>query len=77
MALKLNIRKDIEDEMDELLAQTSIRSKTEYINQAIKVYNREMKREFELARLRRYFKTYRSPGKDVLHDFAAIRAPLY
>ncbi|GEM_PF-3469654 len=73
MALKLNIRADLEEEMKSLLPKTSVRSKTEYINEAIREYNQKVKREVELSRLRFYFKNYHEEGKKVLNDFRQIR----
>ncbi len=73
MALKLNIRPEIEEEIDNLLPQASVRSKTEYINRAIHEYNQKLKRELELAKLEKYFKTYKSAAKDTLSDFSKIR----
>ncbi len=72
MALKLNIQPDIEHDMDALLPQTKLRSKTHYINQAIAVYNQKLKREFQLARLKRYFKDYTQEAEEIMHDFGAL-----
>lgn len=74
MALKLNIRPDLEEEMESLLPQAQVRSKTEYINQAIASYNRELKRRLEIAKLRNYFKSYEKEAKEVLREFAALKS---
>lgn len=74
MALKLNIRPDLEEEMESLLPQAPVRSKTEYINQAIALYNRALKRRLEITRLKDYFKSYEKEAKVVLSEFAALKS---
>lgn len=74
MALKLNINPDIEREMECLVPRTSVRSKTEYINLAIREYNVRIKRQLELKKLGRYFSAYQEEGKSILNEFAKIRA---
>lgn len=73
MALKLNIRPELEEEIDRLLPKAQVRSKTEYINRAIELYNQQLKRELELKKLKEYFPTYRKEAKAVLHDFSRIK----
>ena len=75
MALKLNIRSDIEEEMDALLPRVHLRSKTEYINCAIAAYNRKLKRELELDKLKGYFKNYQTDAQEIMDDFEKIRPP--
>ena len=77
MALKLNIRPEIEEEMDHLLPAAPVRSKTDYINQAIKEYNQKLKRSLELTKLKFYFKKYQAEGKEILSDFQKIRKNSY
>jgi uncharacterized protein (UPF0276 family) len=73
MALKLNIRPELEDEIEKLLPQARVRSKTEYINEAIRAFNKNLKRQMELDRLRSYFKSYEKEGKSVLREFAKLK----
>ena len=73
MALKLNIRPEIEKEMDVLFVKSNLRSKTEYINEAIREYNQKLNREWELAKLRQYFKGSKGEEKSLLDDFSKIR----
>ncbi len=76
MALKLNIRPEIEEEMKTLLEKTTYRSKTEYINHAIEAYNEILKRSLEIKKLQSYFKTYKGEGKSTLDAFGKIRSDL-
>lgn len=76
MALKLNIKPEIEEEIERLLPKASARSKTEYINLAIHEYNQKLKREAELSKLEKYFKTYRSQAKEIMNDFSKVRKPV-
>jgi hypothetical protein len=55
MALKVNLRPEIERKMEELLPLSGARSKTEYINQAIRERNASLERRHAVERLRRYF----------------------
>jgi len=73
MALKLNIRPDLEEEIDHLLPKTNVRSKTEYINRAIEEYNQKLKRELKLTQLKNYFSTYQNEAQTVLRDFAQLK----
>lgn len=74
MALKLNIKPEIEEEMERLLPKAKARSKTEYINQAIQEYNRQLKRRLEISKLKQYFQSYREEGRKVLDEFARLRS---
>jgi metal-responsive CopG/Arc/MetJ family transcriptional regulator len=74
MALKLNIRPELEEEIDNLLPKANVRSKTEYINRAIEEYNQKLKRELKLAQLKTYFSTYRKEAQAVLSDFAQLKS---
>lgn len=73
MALKLNIRPEIEQEMEALLPQAHVRSKTEYINRAIQELNAKVKRLDALESLRKYFQSYRQEGQEVLSEFSRIK----
>jgi hypothetical protein len=73
MALKLNIKPEIEREMEILLTQTLVRSKTEYINIAIKEYNEKLKRHAALSKLKVYFLHYQSEAKKILNEYSQIR----
>ncbi len=73
MALKLNIRSDIEREMNTLLPKAAVRSKTQYINEAIREYNRKMKRQFQILKLKKYFKSYQKEGRVILDNFARLK----
>jgi hypothetical protein len=70
MALKLNIRPELEEEIDRLLPKAKLRSKTEYINRAIELFNSQLKREIELNKLREYFPSYLQEAQAILHDFS-------
>ena len=73
MALKLNIKPDVEEEMERLLSKLVVKSKTEYINRAIHEYNKKLNRDLELSRLRGYFKTYQAEGSEIMHEFSKVR----
>ncbi len=73
MALKLNIRWELEEEMEKLLPKAHVRSKTEYINQAIENYNHVVRRQIEINRLKPYFKSYQKEGKALLREFARLK----
>jgi hypothetical protein len=55
MALKLNLRPNVERDLEELLPLSGARSKTEYINQAIAEKNAELRTERQIEALRKYF----------------------
>jgi len=55
MAMKVNLKPDLEHEMEELLAISGARTKTEYINAAVRERNERIRRERHLAGLRAYF----------------------
>lgn len=76
MALKLNIKPEIEEEMERLFLAAHVRSKTEYINRAILEYNRKLKRETETAKLKSYFQTYQEEGKQTLREFSRLKRHL-
>lgn len=75
MALKLNIRPELDEEMDELYPLAGARSKTEYINMAIAELNRRIKRQQDVAVLKSYFADpgYQKEVKAVSRDFAKLR----
>ena len=73
MALKLNSRAELEEEMEALLPKAHVRSKTEYINRAIRAYNQILKRQIELVGLKEYFKSYGQEGKDILREFSRLK----
>lgn len=74
MALKLNIKPDIEQAMEALLATAGVRSKTEYINRAIAEYNRQLARQVDVAQVLEYFRDYDDEGKEMLREFANLRS---
>lgn len=73
MALKLNIQPEIEEEMESLLSQAHVRSKTEYINRAISEYNEKLKRQIELEKVKVYFQTYQKEGLEILREFSRLK----
>lgn len=76
MAFKINIKPDLESEMERLLKKTKrFRSKTEYINEAILAFNHQLRRQTELERLGTYFRSesYRSESGKILDDFSGTR----
>lgn len=77
MALKLNIRPELEAEIDLLLPKAQVRSKTEYINRAIQEYNQKLKRQMELMKLKKYFQSYSSEAKKVMREFSESRGPAH
>lgn len=73
MALKLNLRPEIEEEMEDLLPKSTARSKTDYINRAIQAYNKQLKRHLHLENLAGYFEDYATEAKRTLREFSQIR----
>jgi hypothetical protein len=73
MALKLNIIPEIEREMEILIPRTQVRSKTEYINNAIREYNEKLKRQSTLLSLKSYFLSYQNEAKKSLNEYAQVR----
>ena len=73
MALKLNIQPKIEEEMESLLPGARVRSKTEYINRAIEEYNRKVRRQMEMVKLKDYFKSYREEGRGIIREFSRLK----
>ena len=55
MAIKVNLKPQIEREMEALVPQSGARSKTEYINMAVREKNARLRQGQQLAVLRRYF----------------------
>ncbi len=55
MAIRVTLRPHIEREMNEMVRLSGVKSKTEYINQAVAEKNERLKRERQLAVLRDYF----------------------
>lgn len=55
MAIKVNLKPQIEREMEALVPHSGARSKTEYINMAVREKNARLRQEQQLAVLRRYF----------------------
>lgn len=55
MAMKVNLKPQIEREMEALVPQSGARSKTEYINMAVREKNERLRQEQQLAVLRDYF----------------------
>jgi hypothetical protein len=73
MAFKVNIKPEIEADMDRLLKQHKLRSKTEYINQAIATFNASLKRKSHLKELKSYFQNYSGQAKEIMYDIAQIK----
>ena len=75
MGLKLNIRPELEEEMESLYAFAGARSKTEYINMAIAEMNRRQKRKLDINQLKSYFADpeYQQEVKDLGQEFAQLR----
>lgn len=55
MAIKVNLKPQIEREMEVLVPQSGARSKTEYINMAVREKNERLRKEQQMAVLRGYF----------------------
>ena len=55
MANKVNLKPQIEREMEALVPQSGARSKTEYINMAVREKNERLRQGQQLAVLRSYF----------------------
>lgn len=75
MAFKINIKPDLEEEMERLLNKTSFRSKTDYINYAIQELNQKIKRQIEVEKLTSYFhsKEYIKNSQEINHEFAQLK----
>jgi hypothetical protein len=71
MAMKVNLKPDLEREMEELLAVSGARTKTEYINAAVRERNERIRRERHLAGLRAYFTRHRDELRRVNLEFRA------
>ena len=76
MSLKLNIYPDINEEIEHLLPESECRSKTEYINEAIREYNAKLSRKKELEKLKKYFATsgYKKESQKILNEFSHARS---
>lgn len=48
MAFKINIQPEVEKEMDKLISRVPVRSKTEYINIALRKFNAKLRRQMAL-----------------------------
>lgn len=74
MALKLNIRSDLDREIEDLYPHIGARSKTEYINMAIAEMNRRIKRKQEIESLKDYFADpeHLREEESVLNDFGQV-----
>lgn len=55
MPIKVNLKPQIEREMEELVPLSGARSKTEYINIAVREKNERLRKEQQVAVLRSYF----------------------
>lgn len=55
MAMKVNLKSSVEQEMEELLPLSGVRTKTAYINEAVREKNERLRRERQVATLRAYF----------------------
>jgi uncharacterized protein (UPF0276 family) len=75
MALKLNIREDLDAEIDALYPLIGARSKTEYINLAIAEMNRRLRRRQEVESLAPYFQNpeHLKEEKQLLNEFRSLR----
>ncbi len=75
MSLKLNIKPDLDEEINDLYLLAGARSKTEYINMAIASMNRRLKRKKEIEKLKNYFTnpTHLKEEKEILSEVATIR----
>ncbi|MBF0491855.1 MAG: hypothetical protein HQM15_03655 [Deltaproteobacteria bacterium] len=76
MALKLNIQPKIESEINQILKLYPYRSKTEYINEAIAEYNKQLIRKKELEKLKEYYKKTKKEHEEILNEFHQIRKPI-
>lgn len=74
MAFKINIKPEIEEEMDILLKDFPVRSKTEYINEAIALLNRQIRRQTEIGKLKKYFSSHFQESKKALDEFKKIQS---
>lgn len=59
--------------MDTLLKEYPVRSKTEYINEAIALLNHKIKRQAEIGRLKKYFASLARDSRRVMDEFQKIR----
>jgi Arc/MetJ-type ribon-helix-helix transcriptional regulator len=65
MAIKLNLQPQIEREMEELVPLSGARSRTEYINIAVREKNERLRRDQQIAALRRYFTGHRAELRSI------------
>lgn len=75
MAMKVNLKTNVEQEMEELLPLSGVRSKTAYINEAVREKNARLRQEKEIAALREYFSRRRDELRTVNRELrsAALR----
>ena len=70
MAIKLNLQPQIEHDMEQLVPLSGARSRTEYINIAIREKNERLRRAQQIAVLRRYFASH---GEELRHVNRELR----
>lgn len=75
MAFKINIRPELEREMESLLKGSAFRSKTEYINTALADFNKRLQRQTELDKLRKYYQSAacQKEAKQIMKEFSRVR----
>jgi len=76
MPLKVNLKPEIEQKMEELLPSSGARSKTEYINQAVHDRNERLERRRAVQSLRRYFASRREELRKVNREMRRAARPV-
>lgn len=71
MPMKVNLKPDIEREMEELLPRSGSPTKTAYINEAVRERNERLRRERQIATLGEYFVRRREELRAVNRELRA------
>jgi len=71
MAIKVNLKPELEREMEELLPGSGSPSKTAYINDAVRERNERLRREQQMAALSGYFARRREELQAVNRELRA------
>jgi hypothetical protein len=71
MPMKVNLKPDIEREMEELLPVSGSPTKTAYINEAVRERNERLRRERQIANLSGYFARRREELRTVNRELRA------
>ena len=75
MVFKVNIRQDLVDDMDAVLAAARVKNKTEFANLAIEEKTKQLKRSQMIEELNKYYADpkNRKQAKERLNEYARVR----